>query len=329
MQDTIGNLLTDMLTNIIEKLTLFFALTAIGLMTCASSYGNQAIIINKPLGPNDPRYQYTYELMSLIVKATEAEFGPIEVRHSDIAMTRKRTLNELALGEKINVMAEAPKADWDKRLLVVPIPIRKGLQGYRLFIIHQDNRILMNGVTNFADLQKLATGSGSYWSTRKPMEQAGMKVITGSNYQGLFTMLANKRFMTFGRGINEAYHEVAAFKDKYPVLEVDNNLLLHIPLATYFYISPNRPELAKRIEKGLLKLIDSGDFDHFFYRRFCPDIVKSKLDKRKTFHIDNHQVSVERMTNLVGSEFLIDTNHNYNDICQPYLSKTSQTTLRN
>lgn len=329
MQDTIGNLLTDMLTNIIEKLTFFFALTAIGLLTCASSYGNQAIIINKPLGANDPRYQYTYELMSLIVKETEAEFGPIEIHHSDIAMTRKRTLNELALGEKINVMAEAPKPDWDKRLLVVPIPIRKGLQGYRLFIIHQDNKVLTNNVNNFADLQKLTTGSGSYWSTRKPMEQASMKVITGSNYQGLFTMLANKRFVTFGRGINEAYHEVAAFKDKYPVLEVENNLLLHIPLATYFYVSPNRPKLAKRIEKGLIKLIKSGEFDHFFYQKFCPDIVKSKLNNRKTFHIDNHQVSVARMTSLVGDDFLIDTNHDYGNICQPYLSKTSQVALFN
>ena len=310
-----------MFTKVIEKLILFFALTAIAVLSCASSYGNQAIIINKPLGPNDPRYQYTYELMSLIVEATEAEFGPIELRHSEIAMTRKRTLNELVLGDKINVIAEAPKPDWDKKLLVVPIPIRKGLQGYRLFIIHQDSTALMSDVTSFADLQKLTTGSGSYWSTRKPMEQAGMRVVTGSNYQGLFTMLANKRFITFGRGINEAYHEVTAFKDKYPVLTVENNLLLHIPLATYFYISPNRPELAKRIEKGLLKLIDDGDFDRFFYRRYCPDIVKSQLNSRKTFQIENQQVSTARMKKLVGENFLIDPNKDYAEICQPYIGK--------
>ncbi len=39
---------------------------------------------------------------------------------------------------------------------------------------------------------------------------------------------------------------------------VDEHLLLHIPLVTYYYVSHNQPRLAKRIEVGLKRIIENG-----------------------------------------------------------------------
>ena len=54
-------------------------------------------------------------------------------------MTRSRIFHELKKGNLRNVVAEAPQEEWDSHLIAVPIPIRKGIQGFRVFII-KDNQ---------------------------------------------------------------------------------------------------------------------------------------------------------------------------------------------
>ena len=56
----------------------------------------------------------------------------------------------------------------------------------------------------------LPTGSGCQWSTKIAMQQAGFKVVESVHYENLFNMLSKGRFITFGRGVNEAYQEIAA-----------------------------------------------------------------------------------------------------------------------
>jgi hypothetical protein len=100
-------------------------------------------------------------------------------------------------------------------------------------------------------------------------------------------MLDNERFITFGRGVNEAFREVSIQGARYPDLMVEPNLILHIPLPTYFFVTPHRPELAGQIEKGLRKMIASGAFDAFFYRYHCEDLRKLRLKDRRLFSIPN------------------------------------------
>jgi len=288
----------------------------IAILFSNSTFANN-IVLNKQQTKLDSRYQYTYNLMTLIIEATP-DFGPSEVETSNFYMTRDRALIELKSGKLINVMAEAPKPEWDESLLVIPIPIRKGIQGLRVFIIESENNILMQSINTLEALKNLPTGSGSHWSTNVAMETAGFDVITGSNYNGLFGMLYKDRFTTFGRGINEAYKEVGVWQKQYPNLMVDKHVLLHIPLATYFYVSPKTPKIAKRIKVGLLRLIENGSFDHFFYRRHCKDILKAQINKRKIFHIPNSLVSHKRMLSLVDDDYLIDIKSDFFEICQQY-----------
>ena len=279
-----------------------------------SAFANN-VVLNKSLSKLDPRYQYTYNLMSLILEVTP-EFGGAEVETSAFYMTRNRALIELKSGELINVMAEAPKQQWDENLIVIPIPIRKGIQGLRIFIIEKENKTLMQNIDTLAELMNLPSGTGAHWSTRTAMENAGFDMVTGSNYDGLFGMLNKGRFLTFGRGINEAYKEVQNQYNKYPNFTVDKSVLLHIPLATYFYVSPKTPEIAERIKVGLLRLIENGTFDLFFYKNHCKDLLKAQINKRKVFRIPNSLVSKERMLSLVDDDYLIDAKTDFSTTCQ-------------
>jgi len=272
-------------------------------------------MINKPFSNLDNRYQYTYDLLSLIISATP-EFGNIKIEISSKYMTRNRALHELISGDLINVMATVPQPEWDENLIVIPIPILKGIQGIRVFITKKNNEKLLADVNSLGDLSALPTGSGLNWSTRVAMEKAGFKVITGSNYEGLFKMLSSERFLTFGRGINEAYKEVESRKKTHPNLIVDQHVLLHIPLAIYFYVSPDKPKIAERLKVGLLRLINNGVFDDLFYKNYCQYILKAKINKRKYFTIPNYYVSNKRMQSLVDSSFILNQNTNFDELCQ-------------
>lgn len=251
------------------------------------------VLINRPDSDTDQRYLYPERLLQIILARTENLHGRVDLQRADVSMSRDRQFVELQKGELMHVMAEAPKPEWEKLLLPVRIPIRKGLQGYRLFLIQQNDQALLGSITTLDDLKRLPTGSGAQWSTMQVMQDSGFKVITSSSYEGLFEMLSRDRFKTFGRGLNEAYAELAVFKDKYPDLVVDESVILYIPLPTYFFVTPRYPELAKRIEQGLNEMIADGSFDTFFCEHHRSDILRAKLEQRRFFCISNPNLSAQ------------------------------------
>lgn len=82
-------------------------------------------------------------------------------------------------------------------------------------------------------------------------------------------------------------------KKKYPDLAIEQDLLLYIPLPTYYFVTPKKPELAKRIEKGLITLIDNGTFDEIFIQQFGKIITNANISKRRIFKINNPNLSSE------------------------------------
>ncbi|GIU17158.1 hypothetical protein TUM4644_02090 [Shewanella colwelliana] len=282
------------------------------------SYAEDAFIINHSASQHDQRYQYTYDLLDLIIEATEADFGEASLQVSTMVMSRNRIFRELQEGDNVNVMAEASNSQWNEKLIPIAIPIRRGLQGFRLFIVKQENQAILADVTTLAQLMSFDTGSGSQWSTKVAMEQAGFKVVESTQYDSLFNMLSKGRFVTFGRGVNEVFQEIVQFESYYPDLVVDNNIVLQIPLATYYYVSPNKPRLAKRIQVGLQRIIENGQFEQLFYQRHCDCLLKSKLNERRVFKINNPLVSEAQMTSVVGEDFLLNPQDDFALLCAKY-----------
>jgi hypothetical protein len=270
-------------------------LTKLILISCclisAKAIAIETVLINSPLSHTDTRYDYPKILLQQILNATEAEFGKAIVKNNGIPMKRTRALSALEKGQDLHVMAEAPKKDWTSRLLTVYIPIRKGIQGYRLFLIHEKNRQKLNKTHTFDKFKSLSTGSGDQWSTTRVLDESGFNVVRGSNYEGLFAMLMRGRFVTFGRGINEIFEEYSSHKDKFPRLGIDERFVLYTPLPTYFFVSPLKPQLRNRIEVGLNKLINSGAFTKIFETEFGDLIEKAKLSERILFEVPNPNLS--------------------------------------
>ena len=252
---------------------------------------SEQILVNKPQSANDKRYDYPHTLLQMILKQTEKDYEHSEVAHSAAVMSRDRMLLSLVNGDLLHVVAEAPKKEWLEKLLVVRIPIRKGIQGYRLFFVNKDDLDGLARVSSLQELMKYPTGSGVGWSTAKIMSDAGFEVVTGNNYDGLFDMLEKRRFLTLGRGVNEIRSEYAIQKQLHPNLAIEPTLALHIPLPTYFFVSPKKPLLAQRIEEGLWKLIEAGEFEEYFLSYHRDMIEETRLKERKVFPIPNPNLS--------------------------------------
>lgn len=53
---------------------------------------------------------------------------------------RDRNLAELISGKHVNVHIVPTRKEWENNVLTIPIPILKGLLGYRLFLIKSQDR---------------------------------------------------------------------------------------------------------------------------------------------------------------------------------------------
>lgn len=255
-------------------------------LTTAEPEPLKKIIINPPENIHDKRNIFPNRLLNRILEVTENKYGKAEIDFSKHKMSRVRSYDELRKGKKLHLMIEISRPDLDDKVIRIDFPVRKDLESYRLFLIHKDNLPLFAEIKTIDDLKKITMGVGSQWTSRKIMGDHGFKLITSNNYEGLFEMLAKKRFQAFPRGVDEIWDELEVRQKKYPNLVIAPALALKIPLSAYFFVSPRYPQLAQRIEEGLKMLKTSGEFDRLYMEAYGLNIRRAELDKRKIFILE-------------------------------------------
>ncbi|WP_354625159.1 hypothetical protein [Psychromonas sp. MME2] len=258
----------------------------------------EVVLVNQPLSAQDQRYDYPHRLLSAILKITEPQYGITSIEQSRLKMSRARTLKEMQKGVNIHVFAEATTPLWEDKLIPIRIPIRKGIQGYRVFLILAKNQAMLSNIKTVEQLKSIPTGSGTQWISTKILEKNDFNIVLGNNYNGLFSMLFKERFITFMRGINESEDEYNIYKVKCPELRIEKDLLLYTVLPTYFFVTPAKPELAKRIEAGLQMMISDGSFDKMFNDEFAQHIKSANLAGRRLFVINNPDLTPQTPLNI-------------------------------
>lgn len=249
----------------------------------------------------DTRHNYPNRILKAALDATIETDGPYTLAYAPGRMTRKRALDELKAGVLINVQEAPTQEEWENTLIPIRIPVRKGLLGYRLFLVKKGNLKKFREVKTIEELKVLKAGLGAQWSTTIVMKGLGFPVVLGSKYEGLFTMLNENRFDYFPRGISEIYEEFESRKVQYPDMRIEPTKVLYFTTPTYFFVSPRYPQLADRIKRGLLAIIENGVLDTEFYVEYGDYIKKSKLESRIILKVENKLLSKE--TPLGQSKF--------------------------
>lgn len=178
-------------------------------------------------------------------------------------MEQERAISELNRGGLVDVYWMGTSLERERQLRAIRIPLDRGLLGYRRFIIHRDNQEKFDAIVEYEQLKKYLGCQGINWPDVHIMRAASLRVTEVALFEGLFQQVVAKRCDFFSRGYFEAQAELSQRSDIYPDLQLQKTLVLHYPFAVYFFVKHDNEYLAKWIEDGLEKIIDSGEMIEF------------------------------------------------------------------
>ena len=260
----------------------------------------EEIVIPRPQSATDNRDAYNLEILKLALQSTEAEYGSFQVRLSETQIPTLRLTSLVAAQDQVNLMFSPTSAELERSLLPVYFPLDKGLLGYRLLLIRKQDQVKFASVRNLADFRRFSIGQGLGWGDIEILQAAGINVVTGSSYEGLFAMLMGSRFDCFSRSISEALHEYQERKAQYPDLAIEDSLLIVYPYPNYIFVSKNNPRLARRLKEGLETLLKNGTLDKVFLRHNREAFEAAHIRTRRVLRLQNPNLPLNTATgNLV------------------------------
>ena len=263
----------------------FGLIAAAALMLSASGvHAAQPLTLVYPRATSaaDTRSDYALALLHLVFAH---EGIGVRLRPSDDAMTQRRAIVQLSRGRDIDVIWSMTSREREKLLRAVPIPLAKGLAGWRVLLIREGDQRQFSHVNTLAALAALKGGQAKDWPDTRILMANGLDVYPAPSYQGLFPMLQYGHIDYFSRTVREARIELQAHPDSGLVME--QHLALHYPTAFYFFVAPNNKALAERIEAGLRAAIADGTFDRVFRQHFQPALDAAELNRRTVLELTN------------------------------------------
>jgi hypothetical protein len=275
----------------LQKFLFFFAVMS----TRLYGAGAMTFTYNAPESVLDARYAYHWEILRTALDKTAAKWGPYKMVAAETMTELRQTEELMRASGKLSVMYLDAGPEFEERLIPVRIPVDRGLVSYRIFLIHKDNKDLLKNVRNLSDLRRFSIGQGLGWGDVEILQASGLKVVTGSSYEGLFEMLANKRFDLFSRGAVEILQEYEDRKAALPDLAIEQRLLLYYPLPMYFWF-PKTDEgkrMAERSREGMLRMIEDGTYEEIFQKYQGSKIEKLHLQDRLMIKIPNRGLPPE------------------------------------
>lgn len=252
-------------------------------------------IYHPPESQLDVRYQYHWEILRTALEKTKAKWGAFQLVPSErMTETRQRYEMENATG-KLTVMYLSTTPQLERNLVPVRIPVDKNLGGYCVFLIRSSDKPRFANVKTLDDLKRFTFGLGLGWIDVDILRSNGFNVVTGSNYDGLFEMLAKNRFDLFLRAATEVLDEYERRKQTVAGLAIEDEILFYYPLPMYFWFprSAEGRRLAARAEEGMRMMIADGTYDAIFDKYQRHKILKLRLKERRLFTIKNPFVGPE------------------------------------
>lgn len=218
----------------------------------------QIVRIRDKQSKDDISQSYFMNLLDLALEATENEYGSAKVELVNIPASQGRVLAYLEQNIKIDIAWAGTNPEREEKFIPIRVPLTGGLLGYRVPVIRKDSVEVFNSIKNLDDLKKLSLIQGTHWPDSDILENAGFKVVRSPRFEQMYIMLQSGRADFFPRGLSEVYSEVESIgSDK---LIAYDRIIIKYKFPMYFFVNLKNRELAKRIEKGLIILINQGIF---------------------------------------------------------------------
>ncbi|RRJ20145.1 hypothetical protein EIK76_11485 [Rheinheimera mesophila] len=242
----------------------------------------QQVIYSWPMSMlGDARGSYPIALLHLAIEKSGTDYQPVP---SGQVMTQHRTLRQLGSNTGLDVVWTMTSPEREQELRPIRIPIDRGLIGWRLLLIHNDNEQKIQQL----DEKQLKTSpsiQGSDWPDYPILKANHFRVLGSGDFDAMFKMLQAKRIDYFPRSITEIWPELQQKTGM--SLTVAPKWVLHYPAALYFFVQKDNIELANAIEIGLLRAIEDGSMQQLFLQHFSSAIQQADLKSRTVIELKN------------------------------------------
>ena len=230
-------------------------------------------------------------ILALALKETQDLFGPFRLVESN-PMEQSlafRALAAKAADVRLDVASGATSKWREKHLLAIPLPVIKGLLGYRVCLTRKSRLADFQPLKTAFDWQSqgLKIGQAESWPDTRILRRNGFTVVGTQTYQVLFKDVRDGKFACFLRSVDEVVPELKS----HPALTVEPSILFFYPEPAYFFVRPSDRQLAARIELGLLRAMDDGSYGRLFRKDFVRPIKQLHLGDRVLFHLNNPYLS--------------------------------------
>ena len=278
---------------VMNRLLLVAALWTAGCFVPPSARGDEpsptAFIYSFGQSKSSSPERYHWRLLEAALEKTRGTYGDYRLVMTP-PMPTSRQIYELSnANPSITVAVLVANADLDHKLIPVRIPIDRGLLGYRIMLIRANDQPRFEAIRSLEDLKSVSFGLVPWWDDTAIMRRAGLTVVPGDSYDGLFHMLGAYRFDAFSRGVTEVLTDYDRMKPRIGDLAVERHLLLHYPMPVYFWFSDDEEgrRRANRVRAGLAAMVAAGELQAMFETEFRRELVLLDLASRTIIEIPN------------------------------------------
>lgn len=211
------------------------------------------------------RRAFEGEVLCALLEQTRHAFGDFEIAEdtADVVSAEEARVFDEGTHEVLVTVAGNPKF---RALgpLVVPHAIDEGLLGSRVLIIREEDAAAFASVDGASALKGKTHGIPLSWADATILRANGFSVKEEGDFDDLFERLAQGRFDYTSLGAMEVLTEFRKRSAGIPGLMLEPELLLSYPMPLVFYVRPDLPELATRVETGLRAISQNGTFAAIF-----------------------------------------------------------------
>jgi ABC-type amino acid transport substrate-binding protein len=234
------------------------------------------------------RQRFELSLLKLCLDVTTQNYEPAEVvvDQTDYPKAQDES-NVLNNGADILVTVAGNVKFSQQPKQTIMYPLLKGLLGFRLLVIPEQSSAKFQSINQPAQLRALRIGIPETWADAELFRHNQYTVVEKGHLANLLLQLKQGRFDYVALGVNEIEDICGQFVEQFEDLVIEPSLLLYYPFPLVFYVNPNNPELASRIEKGLEMIFANGQYDTLFAEYFSNLVTRLGLQKRKLFTLSN------------------------------------------
>lgn len=247
----------------------------------------QAQIINFWSGNRTPvRVEYEREVIIAILNATQNTHGHWQLKEqlSDYIQEAEVFTSK---GHDLFVTVAGNQKFMPGDRIAIPVPLVKGLLGYRVPIIRAKDQKLFSQIDSVEQLRKLRAGIPETWSDAVVYRHNDYSVIERGSFDELFKRLSAGEIDYAAFGANEVENVFETMAKIQGDLTIETTLLIYYPFPLVFYVNPQREELANRVQHGLDIIVNNGVLDAIFERYYSDIVARLNLNKRHLLTLEN------------------------------------------